>query len=88
MSENYQEIKIDELLYKPNSDFIITEILGLEFISINKSPNVYVVKTKDNIKSNFLKFSYKDVKYTLDNVLVHHNGDNSFLECKYWQEEY
>jgi hypothetical protein len=85
--DKYQKIIITDLLYKPDSEFIKTNILGLNFIGINKSPNVYVVKTNNEINSEFLKFEYKGLSYILDNVFVHKKDDLIFLECKYWIEE-
>jgi hypothetical protein len=85
--KHYQEIIIDDMLYKPSSEFIKTDILGLSFMGINKSPNVYVVKTSDDIKSEFLKFNYNNLSYTLDNVFVHYKDDILYLECRNWKEE-
>jgi hypothetical protein len=85
--KDYQEISIDDMLYKPSLEFIKTDILGLSFMGINKSPNVYVIKTSDNINSEFLKFKYNNINYTLNKVYVHHKDNNIYLECKYWEEE-
>ena len=92
-SELIQNIKITDLLYKPNSQIYKDNILGVEYTGWKKSPNVYVIKTDDVIfseKSKLIKsltFSHEGLNYTLEDVVVMINNGLFYLECRKWKEE-
>ena len=84
----YQNIKVDELIFKPSSEFVKTNIYELEFSGVKNSPNVYVVKSTDNINSKFISFTHNNISYNLNDVVQHNKGEFIFLECRTWEEHY
>ena len=92
-SELPQNIKIADLLYKPNSQIYKENILGVEYTGFKKSPNVYVIKTDDVIFSEkgksikSLIFSHEGLKYVLEDVVIMIKDGLFYLECRKWKEE-
>ena len=92
-SELPQNIKITDLLYKPNSQIYKENILGVEYIGWKKSPNVYVIKTEDVIFTDSEKpikslfFSHEGLKYVLEDVVIMVKDGLFYLECRKWKEE-
>lgn len=92
-SELPQNIKIADLLYKPNSQIYKENILGVEYTGFKKSPNVYVIKTDDVIFSEkgksikSLIFSHEGLKYVLGDVVIMIKDGLFYLECRKWKEE-
>lgn len=95
ISENElsKNIKISDLLYKPNSKIYKENILGVEYIGWKKSPNVYVIKTEDVIFTysekpiKSLIFSHEGLKYILEDVVIMIKNGLFYLECRNWKEE-
>jgi hypothetical protein len=83
----YQTIVVNEMLFKPTSEGINSDIFGLNFMSIKFSPNVYVIRTNEDVISEFVKFKHENIFYHLDNVQVYKNNDMIYLECRSWKEE-
>ena len=92
-SELPQNIKIADLLYKPNSQIYKENILGVEYTGFKKSPNVYVIKTDDVIFSEkgksikSLIFSHEGLKYVLEDVVIMIKDGLFYLECRKWKEQ-
>jgi len=84
----YQEIKVDELLFEPKTECVVTDVFGKTFMSVKQSPNVFVIKSKDVINTKFVKFTHDNVSYILSDVNIDTNGDLLYLECRYWSIDY
>ena len=86
-------IEINELLYHPDIDIEteVVNVFGFDFNVIKNTPKVFVVKTKEIVDFediDYLYFEYKQIKCTLQDVIVHKNDDLVYFECRRWSMEY
>lgn len=84
-------IEINELLYHPDIKTEVVNIFGFDFNSIINTPKVFVVKTKEIVDFediDCLYFEYKQIKCTLQDVIIHKKEDLVYFECRKWSMEY
>ena len=81
-----QLITITDLIKKPSSDLIKTEIYGINFSKRLVDPNVYVIETDDIITDKNISFIYNNILYVLQDIIIHRD-EPKIIECRYWKEE-
>lgn len=80
-------IIVKELLYKPSSSLNNVKIFGELFCETIISPNLFVVKTNEDLKEGMNILFQKDgLEYSLENITPTEKDDKIYIECKFWQE--
>ena len=90
--DDYIFVNVEEIVYKPSCVPQTYEIEGVTFTGFNKSPNVFVVKSKelkDYDSGSYLGLSFKldGIMYDTEDPIVTQKGDLFFIECRNWKEE-
>jgi len=86
----YQEITIENIIYRPTIEITSTEIDGINFIETKKSPNVFILNTNYDIQNGSnISFFINNVKISIKGIHIYKSiGSYKLIECDYWREDY
>lgn len=88
ISKKYKEVKINEVKIKPENEIEKVKIMGKEYLSIKKSPNIFVVKADSLTDDKNIMFNLNNVNYKLEDCIYDKKENYHIIECKYWEMNY
>jgi hypothetical protein len=81
-------IKVEKIFYRPKTEIgKKIDIFGMTYYQIVNGPNLYVIKTDEELKEGQdIQFELDNTLYSLYKICPVKKDDMTFVECRRWEE--